>query len=471
MTKYGKALLAGALICGAMAVAQAPQGGAPQQGGPQQGGPGMGQMMGPGGPGGPGGQAIAGSATVNADNSVTFTYKSADARSVKLSVGYPFVKVGGTGPSANKAVDLTKNDQGVWSVTLSPVRPDIYSYTFNVDGKAETAKTLVMKSDQTDLYKQNSKIAHGTVAKVWYDSKIFSNSRRMVIYTPPGYETSAARYPVLYLLHGGGGDELVWSGDQGRATYIFDNLIAQGKMVPSIVVMTKDGTGSVGYSTKDDSFATGGGMGSPGGMMGAPGGQAGPGGQPGPGMGAPGGQGGNGGKNARVEFLRSLTDEVVPFIDKTYRTRADANSRAVGGYSGGAGESIFVGLNNPDTFTWIGAFSPGWPDVPANFWTVVPPPVDAAMRRGPELGKNVDPAVFLSLVPNLSSAVNSKIHLFYFGIGDADGLLETEQTLNKLFTDKGVKFDWVVKHDYGHEFSLWRINLTEFAQRVFRPAK
>jgi enterochelin esterase family protein len=432
--------------------------------------PQMGQNGGPGGPGGPGGgQASTGSATAKPDGAVTFTYTAPAAKSVKLNVGYPFVQVGGMGPQANKSLDMTKDDKGVWSITLGPVPADIYTYSFNVDGQTQASKTLFMHAAATANYEMNARIAHGTVSKVWYASKRFENNRRLVIYTPPGYETSTARYPVLYLLHGGGGDELTWS-DQGRATYIFDNLIAQGKMVPSIVVMSHDGTGTNGFSAKDDPYAAvQGGFG-----MGGPGGPGGPGGMGAPGMGGPGGPGGPGqgnGKNARIEFLSSLTEEIIPFIDKVYRTRADANDRAVGGYSGGAGESILVGLNNPDKFSWIGAFSPGWPDVPQDFWVNVPPPADAAMRRGPELGHNVNPDVFLSLVPGIGPAVNSKIHLFYFGIGSADGLVESEMTIRKVFDDHGVKYDWVEKPNYGHEFSLWRINLEEFASRMFQPSR
>jgi enterochelin esterase family protein len=172
-------------------------------------------------------------------------------------------------------------------------------------------------------------------------------------------------------------------------------------------------------------------------------------------MGAPGGMGAMGqggtGKNARIEFLNSLTDEVIPFIDKVYRTKADANDRAVAGQSGGGGESIIVGLNNPDKFAWIGAFSPGWPDVPSDFWVNVAPPADAAMRRGPEVGHTINPQVFLSLVPKIGPDVNSKIHLFYFSVGSADGLVETEEAIKKVFDEKGVKYQWTIKPNYGHE--------------------
>ena len=175
--------------------------------------------------------------------------------------------------------------------------------------------------------------------------------------------------------------------------------------------------------------------------------------------------------NQRVQLTTSLTQEIIPFIDTNYRTKANRDNRAVAGQSGGGGESIIVGLNNLDKFSWMGAFSPGWPDVPQDFWVSIAKPADADLRRGPEVGRSINPDVFLQLVPSINADVNKKLHLFYFGVGDADGLVETENAIRKVFDQKGVKYQWVSKHDYGHDFMLWRINLQEFAAQMFQPNK
>jgi enterochelin esterase family protein len=389
------------------------------------------------------------------------------------------------GMSANKSLPMTKDDKGVWSITVGPLASDIYTYAFIVDGLSivdpRASFTLNGRSAffvhgvGSANYEFEPKIPHGTVSKVWYDSAVYKASHRMVIYTPPSYESSTARYPVLYLLHGGGADETSWS-EQARATQIFDNLIAQGKMVPSIVVMPNGGSGSPGYSSKEATLPKAQGQGGPGGRgPGAPGGPGGAGGPGAPGMGMPNAMGESAsqavGENGRATFLASLIQEIIPFVDKTYRTKADADDRAVAGQSGGGGETILSSMNNLDKFGWAGAFSPGWPDVPQGFWASIPKPADADLRRGPEVGRSINPPVFESLVPKLGPEVNSHLHLFYFGVGDADGLVETEQAIAKVFDEKGVKYQWVEKHGYGHDWAVWRINLQEFASKMFQPGQ
>jgi enterochelin esterase family protein len=146
--------------------------------------------------------------------------------------------------------NLVRNDTGLWVTTLGPLPPEFYGYTFLVDGVTildpsnpqikrdgvRNASVLLVQCKESDLYSVKN-IQHGTLSRVWYESPTLSLIRRMYIYTPPGYEDSKSKYPVLYLLHGGGGDEDAWT-TLGRAHIILDNLIAQGKAKPMIIVMT-----------------------------------------------------------------------------------------------------------------------------------------------------------------------------------------------------------------------------------------
>ena len=173
----------------------------------------------------------------------TVTFRLRAPKAVKVQVTGDFLAKG--------VADLVENKEGVWEYTTpEPLKPELYGYTFLVDGLkindpsnvymirdvATITNVFIIGGERADLYKVND-VPHGTVSKVWYDSPSLGMDRRLTIYTPAGYETSGKRYPVFYLLHGMGGDENAWS-ELGRATQILDNLIAQGKAEPMIVVMT-----------------------------------------------------------------------------------------------------------------------------------------------------------------------------------------------------------------------------------------
>lgn len=191
---------------------------------------------------------------IHADKTVTFRCMAPGAQKVQITgdflptrkIDTPMGKFDAPG-----VADLTKDDKGVWSyTTTSPLSPELYSCTMMVDGASVTdhlnvytvrdisnvSNIFLVDGGKADLYKV-SKVPHGTVSKVWYDDAKAGITRRMTVYTPAGYETSKVKYPVLYLLHGIGGDEEAWM-DLGRASQILDNLIAQGKAKPMIVVMT-----------------------------------------------------------------------------------------------------------------------------------------------------------------------------------------------------------------------------------------
>jgi enterochelin esterase family protein len=353
------------------------------------------------------------------------------------------VTLGGDFPIGNN-VAMTKDDKGVWSVTVGPLKADFYSYFFTVDGVrtldwrnvfvmrdgARYASWLRVPGPEAADYQVND-VPHGTVAQVWYPSPALGMKRRMYVYTPPGYETGSARYPVLYLLHGGGGDEAAWT-ELGCAPQILDNLIAQGRSTPMIVVMT-NGNGTQAAS---QDFVP---------LQAPPA-------RPGEGM---------------LRFPESLVKDVIPFVDTTYRTKPDRESRAIAGLSMGGAQALYAGLNNLDQFAWIGALSGGFPLLPG-VAVDIKAPANAATLRGPDISRSIDPAKYLALHPALDAGVNSKLRLFYLAIGIDDGLITTHDAMKRLLQDKGVKYTLVEVPGYGHEWKFWRLSLRDLLPRLFQ---
>lgn len=183
------------------------------------------------------------SPVINADGTVTFNFYDPSAQQVSVNGDFEEIR--------NKRLEMKKQENGVWTVTTPPLNPELYSYSFNVDGQrfVDPANSYVNRdistlsnifivsksdNDKGHLYQVNN-VPHGTLSRVWYDSPTLGQQRRMTIYLPPTYD-GKKRFPVMYLLHGHGGDETAW-GDLGRTSQIMDNLIAEGKCVPMIVVM------------------------------------------------------------------------------------------------------------------------------------------------------------------------------------------------------------------------------------------
>ena len=231
---------------------------------------------------------------------------------------------------------MEKDGSGVWSVTTDPLEPDYYGYTFQVDGVALldpgnsllkpnllNVSSMVHVPGPPSLPWEVNDVPHGIVEHHFYKSAIIGDERDYFVYTPPGYDARARqRYPVLYLFHGMSDDASAWTAC-GMANVTLDNLIAQGKVKPMIVVMP------LGYGTPEIVSRTR--RGSTASMS---------------------------GKNYEL-FRDSLFNEVIPQVEKQYRVRTDRLSRAVTGLSMGGGESEFIGLNALDKFAWIGAFSAG----------------------------------------------------------------------------------------------------------------
>ena len=363
---------------------------------------------------------------------------------------------------------MKKDDQGLWSITIGPLKPEFYTYTFVVDGVqaldpsnslssrdgAAYSSALRMTGGRTENY-QIADVPHGGLTQVWYPSPTLKLTRRMYVYTPPGYDPAGTtRYPVFYLLHGGGGDEDAWT-TLGRAPQILDNLIASGKTKPMIVVMTN---GNANQRASQDVMAP----------------------SAGAGMTGPGGPGGQGGPGATQDvaaaqaqwarFQNSLVNDVIPYVDKNYRTKTDRENRAIAGLSMGGGQTFYIAFNHIDLFTYVGVFSAGWPTIPGTAVTI-PAPANAEQLRGPDITRSVDPAKFFALMPQLNSTANSKLHLLFVHIGLEDGLISSHNLIKDEFKKRGINGVFIETHGYGHEWPFWRVALEEYAPRLFQAGK
>ena len=364
---------------------------------------------------------------VHDNNTVTFRLKAPKAVKVQVTGDFlptqkiktPFGEFDGPG-----IADLTENKDGVWEFTTpEPLKPELYSYTFLVDGLkitdpsnvyqirdvASVTNVFIIGGDRADLYKVN-KVPHGSVSKVWYHSDVLDLDRRLTVYTPAGYETSGKRYPVFYLLHGMGGDENAWS-ELGRTAQIMDNLIAQGKAKPMIVVMTN---GNAALEAAPGESALG---------------------FTAPSMNLP--------KTMEGSFETAFP-EVVKFIDKTYRTQANKKGRAIAGLSMGGFHSMHISKQYPDMFNYVGLFS-------------------AAIMPG----KDVKSPIYDDLEGKLKTQFAKKPALYWIGIGTTDFLYKANEDYRKLLDEKGYKYTYYETGE-GHIWKNWRIYLTEFAPLLFK---
>jgi enterochelin esterase-like enzyme len=406
------------------------------------------------GQGNPQRPAVPPSPIVQPDGQVTFNLLAPNAASVSLDGDYPLAA---NFHGGRKITQLTKDDKGVWSVTVGPLKPDIYNYAFSVDGThfldpqnvhvspssaaGRITNWLVVPGPGSDNYLIHD-VPHGRLSEVWYPSPTLHLTRRLFVYTPPGYDSGAERYPVFYLYHGGGEDETTWT-ILGRAPEILDNLIAQGKMVPMIVVMPNwNVRASVAPADANP----------------AP-----------PGNPGPGGPGAQPDGRPADAFPQSVVHDLIPFVDKSYRTIADRDHRAVAGTSAGGTQAILTGLQHLDQFSWVGLLSPALARVP-NSEIKIPLPADADSRRGPDLGVSIDPEKFAANFPDMGPDWNKRIHLLYFSVGGSEGLLEEEKAGAKVFDDHGVKYHWVTRPDYGHEWAFWRQDLEDFGSLLFKSS-
>lgn len=381
---------------------------------------------------------------VAADGRITFRLRAPNAKEV-------FV----TGLAPGQRLAMQKDEQGVWSITTEPMKPDMYGYVFNVDGANfndpgnSNFKTAMVGAGQSQVHVPGAVswepapgIARGAVAHHFYHSALIGDDRDFYVYTPPNYEPNRKEaYPVLYLLHGLGDDAAGWI-TAGAANVILDNLIAQGKAKPMIMVNT------LGYGVAN---MLAGGRGGPGAM---------------------------GGEKMIPNFASALIDEVMPQVEKQYRVTKDRQERAIAGLSMGGAEALFTGLNHEDKFAWVGSFSGAfvmWPGANMNR----PPAAAAAPAgavpaapagaggggRGP---MTLDTAVFERNFPGLDTKTNKQLKLLWIACGTDDGLIGVNRQFKTWLKGKDIQFTDVEVPGMAHVWPLWRQNLTELAPMLFQ---
>ena len=378
-----------------------------------------------------GGQVV--SPEINADGTVTFRYQAMGASKVEVTGDFlPTEKVeidwGGQHITydAPGVRELTRGERGVWEYTTDfAVAPDLYNYTFKIDGDtvidpqnmwvnrdvASLTSVLLVPAEgaRSDLYAIH-RVPHGTVSKVWYRSETAGFDRRLTVYTPAGYEKGKGKYPVLYVLHGIGGDEDAWV-TQGRATQILDNLIARGQAKPMIVVFTN---GNISQEAAPGENSTG---------------------YTRPTMQLP--------QTMEGTFEKAFP-EIVGFIDKNYRTIAKKTSRAVCGLSMGGLHTLYLSLNYPDLFNYSGMFS-------------------AAIGVS-------DPSVspmYQDVDAKLATYFGKKPALLWIGCGNTDFLYQANKEFMKKLDDAGYPYQYM-ETEGGHIWRNWRIYLTEFVPLLFK---
>ena len=360
----------------------------------------------------------------NADGTVTFRLYAPKA--VTVEVTGDFLPEGT--PSA-----AMKEERGVWSYTTQPLQPEMYSYKFRVNGMEMLDPSNVYRcrdiasfqnifivtkeeGDKGSLYNVN-RVPHGNVSKVWYESPTLKTTRRMTVYTPAGYD-KGGRYPVLYLLHGAGGDEEAWT-TLGRAAQILDNLIASGKAKPMIVVMPN---GNANCEAAPGEWAP---------EAGHPYASS---------MYKPSFMGHQ--SSRPVASTEESFKDIVSYVDKNYRTIAKKQSRAICGLSMGGGHSFSISKLYPDMFNYVGLFSAA---------------VSLGSRNQP-----VTPEV----EQQLKTMFQRKPALYWIAIGSTDFLYQQNKTYREYLDKMGYKYEYL-ETDGGHIWRNWRIYLTLFAQRLF----
>jgi enterochelin esterase family protein len=363
---------------------------------------------------------------VSADGKVTLRLRAPKATEV-------FV----TGLGARLA--MQKDEQGVWSATTDTLKPDLYSYSFQVDGMTITDpanpkfKTSYSSAGQSAVLVPGSNswtpaptLARGAVTRHFYHSTIAGDDRDYWVYTPANYDPKRKEaYPVLYLLHGLGDDASGWI-EAGAANVILDNLIAEGKARPMIMV------NPLGYGN-----AAG-----PAGAM---------------------------REDMLPSYARTVLEEVMPQVEKTYNVSKDRNQRAIAGLSMGGAEATLTGLNHLDKFAWIGSFSGAyvmWPG--ARGPAPAAPAAPATPGRGGRGPASLDPGVFAKDFPTLDAKANSRIRLLWVACGTADSLIGVNRQFKQYLDSKDIKLTYVEVPEMAHVWPLWRQNLTTLAPLLFQ---
>jgi enterochelin esterase-like enzyme len=340
---------------------------------------------------------------IAAEGKVTFKLFAPEAKSVNIRgewLNYP---------EAIKGTSLQRGDDGVWSTTIT-IKPGVYRYSYLVDG-------LTLADPRNPSYSQSlnfvqsmvyvpglafldvQKVPHGTAETVWYQSTALGTLRRMHVYLPPGYDKDGAKYPVFYLLHGAGDTDDAWA-TVGHAGFILDNLLAEKKAKPMIVVMP------AGHVNRNF-------------VWGAP------------------------NTMAVGEFEKDFVTDILPFVEKHYRTLNDRDHRAIAGLSMGGMQTLNISMADPKKFAYIGVFSSGW----------IQGLADNAEKQ---------------FAVGLDDATAKKgIHLIWFATGKEDFLLPSTQNTVALLKKHGFPPEF---HESagGHTWQNWQEYLHEFAPKLFQ---
>jgi enterochelin esterase-like enzyme len=355
---------------------------------------------------------------IKEDHTVTFRFQAPEAKEVKISGDW--MPAEGWTPGS---VAMIKDEKGLWSYTTAALPSDLYGYSFSVDGLkttdpnnvylirdvASVTNVFILGGGKAELYNVN-KVPHGSVTRRWYDSPGNGMDRRITIYTPAGYETGKEKYPVLYLLHGMGGDEEAWIA-LGRTSQILDNLIAQGKAKPMIVVMSN---GNVAQEAAPGESSLG--------------------------LYKPTFQLPN---TMDGKFEETFTD-VIKFVESNYRVKADKADRAIAGLSMGGYHTLHISRYYPNTFDYIGLFS-----------AAITPDAKVTSK------------VYANFDETLKKQMDNGYKLYWIGIGKTDFLFKFNEEYRAKLDKMGMKYVYR-ESEGGHTWTNWRVYLSEFAPLLFK---
>ncbi len=344
---------------------------------------------------------------VGADRKVTFRLKEPNLKSVQIS-----------GDFAAKDVAMTKDDKGIWSYTTGPLQPGIYGYYFKMDGLRVPDPGNLFISSGTDYLKSYFKVPSGDKTEFWavravphgalhehyYISPSLGTTRRIIVYTPPGYGNAAVKtYPTVYLYHGSGDNETYWS-HVGRANFIMDNLLAEGKVKPALLVM------AWGHSSIPK-----------------------------------GPEGGAKGVElyevSKIE--KDVLESIIPLMEKEYRVGKEAKDRAITGISMGGYQALTIGLNNPTKFGYVAGFSAGF-------------------RANQSLDAN-----FKALTSDVEAA-QKNLRFVWIGIGSEEsGSIKSNNRVADFLKSKGIANEFAVVPGGVHSWLSWRAYLRDWLPKLF----
>ncbi len=342
---------------------------------------------------------------VLSDNRVMFRVNAPQAQQVQIDL-------------CGTKYDMNKSDGGTWTVTTTAQVPGYHYYSLIVDGVSVAdpasqtfygcsrwSSAIEIKEAGMDDFEIQD-VPHGEVRTLYYYSKVDESWRPLMVYTPAGYDESKQDYPVVYIQHGGGEDHRGWM-EQGRTAQIMDNLIAKGKAVPMIVVSSNSNVRSRN-----------------------------------------GGFGGGYSWQGMQAFRSEMVENIIPFVENTYRVKKDRKSRAMCGLSMGGGQSFYIGLRSPEVFANVGVFSTG-------------------MFGGIQGANNFDLEKEVPGILTNTQAFNKQLDVFFVSCGEQDPRIEHTRNIVKKMRDGGVEVRFN-SYPGDHEWQVWRKSLHEFAQYLFK---